>query len=113
MGCVRGNPKKKKENEKEKEKGKGKEKEKEQEKEPTKDQEKDKAKEQDKGKATLDLNRPSMTDTGSSPWKKRKSSKPTYQAVLHDNDLETILDRVRDNMAKPITIFKTAQEVLK
>ena len=114
---VEENPKKKKENEKEKvkekEKGKGKEKEKEQEKEPTKDQEKDKAKEQDKGKATLGEKRPSTTDTGSSPRKKRKSSKPTYQAVLHDDDLETIVDRVCDNMSESITAFKTAQEALK
>ena len=54
-----------------------------------------------------------MTNTSNSPRKKRKSSKPTYQAVLRDDGLETIVERVCDNMAEPITTFKTTQEVLK
>ena len=96
-----------KENTKEK-----KEKEKEQEKESGKDQENDKAKEKDKGKATLGENWPSMMDTRNSPRKKRKSSKPTYQVVLHNDDLDTIVDRVCDNMSESITAFKTVQEAL-
>ena len=105
------NPQEKKK--KEKEKGKGKEKEKEQDKELAKDQEKDKEKEQDKGMVALGEKRPSTTNTSSSPRKKRKSSKPTYQVVLHDDDPETIVDRVSDNMYEPITTFKTTQEGLK
>ena len=94
------------ENPKEKEEKK-KEKEKEQEKEPTKDQENDKAKEKDKGKETLGKKRPSMMDIGNSLTKKRKSSKPTYIAVLHDDDLDTIVEKVCDNMFELITTFKT------
>ena len=54
-----------------------------------------------------------MIDTGNLPRKKRKSFEPTYQAVLHNDDLETIVDKVYDNMVKPITAFKTMKEVLK
>lgn len=54
-----------------------------------------------------------MTDIGNSPRKKGKSSKPTYQAVLNDDDFNTIADRVCDSMSKPITVFTFAQEVLK
>jgi hypothetical protein len=50
---------------------------------------------------------------GSSPKKKRKSSKPTYQEVLHDDDLETIVDRVYDTISTPITTITLAQEALK
>ena len=78
-----------------------------------KDQEKDKAKEKYKGKATLDEKQPSTTDTGSSPRKKERLAKPTYQAILHDDDFNTIADRVCDNMSEPITTITTAQEVLK
>ena len=78
------NPKEKKE----KEKDKGKEKEN----ESVKD--KEEAKEKDKGKATISEKRPSTTDTGNSLRKKRKSSKPTYHAVLHEDDFESIADKV-------------------
>ena len=47
------------------------------------------------------------------PRKKRKSSKPTYQAVLHDDDLETIVDRVYDTISALITTITIAQEALK
>lgn len=33
--------------------------------------------------------------------------------MLHDDDLDTIADRVCDNMSEPITTFKTTQEALK
>ena len=82
-------PEKEKEKEKRKgkekeiapEKGKGKEKDKEKEDNKGKDKEsvpeKDKG-EKEKSKASIGEKRPSTTDTGSSPRKKRKSSKPTY-----------------------------------
>ena len=85
--------------EKEKEKGKGKEKETEPEKE------KEEVKEKDKGKATIGEKQPSIIDIGNSPRKKRKSTKPTYQAVLNEDDFTTIADRVCDSMMKPITTF--------
>ena len=46
-------------------------------------------------------------DIGSSLRKKRKRSKPTYQAVLHDDNLETIVDRVYDTISTSITTIKT------
>lgn len=67
----------------------------------------------DKSKASIGEKRPSTIDTGSSLRKKRKSSKLTYQAVLHDDDLETIADRVYDTILAPITAIIAAQEVLK
>ena len=45
---------------------------------------------------------------GSLSRKKRKSSKPTHQEVLHDDDLETIVDRVYDTISAPITTITTA-----
>ena len=114
--------------EKEKEKGKGKEKEttpekregKEKEKEKEDDKGKDKERvlekykgEINKSKASIGEKRPSTTDTGSSPRKKRKSSKLTYQAVLHDDDLETIVDRVYDTISTPIIAMTIVQEALK
>ena len=109
----------KKEKEKEKEKGKGKEKEKDKDKGKGQEQkialEKDKeeVKEEDKRKATTGEKWQSTTDTGSSPRKKRRSSKPTYHAVLHKDDFESIADKVCDSMSKPITAITTTQEVLK
>lgn len=50
---------------------------------------------------------------GSLPRKKGKCSKPTYQAVLHDNVLETIVNRVFDTISALITTITTAQEALK
>jgi hypothetical protein len=74
------NPKEKKE--KEKDKGKKKEN------EPAKD--KEEAKEKDKGKAPLAEKRPRTTDTRNSSRKKRRSVKPTYHAVLHEDEFEAI-----------------------
>lgn len=62
----------------------------------------------DKGKASIGEKWPSTTDTGSSPRKKRKSSKPTYHIVLCDVDFENITNRVCDSMSKPITSITTA-----
>ena len=113
--------------EKEKEKGKGKEKEtapkkgkgkeKEKEKQDEKGTDKERVPEKDKGetdkrKASIGEKFPSTTDTGSSPRKKRKGSKPTYHTILHDDDFENIADRVCDSMSRPITMIKTMQEAL-
>ena len=90
--------------EKEKEKGKGKKEE----------EGKGKEKEEiDKRKASISEKHQSTTDMGSSPRKKRKISKPTYQAVLHDDDLETIADRVDNTISTRITAISTLQEALK
>ena len=89
------------------------EKEKRQEKDPIKDQEKEKAKQKDKGKVTLGEKKPSMTYTRNLLRKKTKISKPTYQAVLHNDDFDTIADKVCDNMFELITTFKTMQQALK
>jgi hypothetical protein len=94
-----------------KEKGKGKE----QEEEKQKEKEKGKGKEnvpktqQEKAKETtlVSKKRPSTTDIGTSPRKKRKTSKPTYYIVLNDNDLENIADRVCNSMSRPITTITT------
>ena len=100
-----------------KEKGKGKEKEKEEskgkEKETEPEKDKEEVKENDKGKPRIGEKRPSTTDIGSSPRKKRKSSKPTYHAVLHEDNFESIADRVCDTMSEPITTITTIQEALK
>ena len=93
--------------EKEKEKGKGKKKENELAKEKEKDKEKD------KGKAPLNEKWQGTKDIGCSSRKKRKISKPTYHAVLHEDDFESIADRVYDSMLQPITAITTAQEALK
>ena len=74
--------------------------------------EKDKG-EIDKSKASIGEKRPSTTNTGSSLRNKRKSSKLKYQVVLHDDDFETIVDRVYDTISTPITTITTAQEALK
>jgi hypothetical protein len=79
---------------------------KEREKDPAKD--KEEAKEKDKGKATIGEKRPSMTDIGNLPRKKRRSVKPTYQVVLNEDDFTTIANRVCDSMTKPITAFTSA-----
>ena len=42
-----------------------------------------------------------------------KISKPTYQAVLHGDSFDTIIDRVCNSMSELITTFKTVQEALK
>ena len=54
-----------------------------------------------------------MTDTRNSSRKKKKSSKPIYQVVLHEDDFNTITDRVCDSMSEPITTFTSVQEALK
>lgn len=107
------NPKEEKEKKTTREKEQKKEPAKDKEKKAEKDQEKDKAKEKDKGKATLGEKRPSMTDTRSSPRKKERVSKPTYQAVVHDDDFNTNADRVYDSISESITTFTTVQEALK
>ena len=116
--------------EKQKEKDKGKGKERETVLEKRKDPEKEKEKKESKGKeenttmekhkeeaerrkASIGEKWPSTTDTGSSPRKKRKSSKPTYQVVLHNDDLETNVDRVYDTISTLITAITTAQEAIK
>ena len=78
-----------------------------------KEQEKEKAKEKDKGKATVGDKRPSTTELGSLTRKKTRVVKLTYQAVLHDDDFNTIADRVYDSMTEPITTFTTMQEAMK
>ena len=85
----------------------------EKEKKTKEDQEKEKAKEKDKGKETAREKRPSTSELGSSLRKKGRVAKPTYQAVLHDDDFNTIADRVYDSMSESITTFKTVQEALK
>ena len=101
--------------EKAKDKGKGKEieaasqtrKDPEKEKEKTTKKEKEKAKiapnkdaEQiEKSKTSVGEKRPHQTDTGSSPRKKMKISRPTFQEVLHEDDFESIADRVYDTIS--------------
>ena len=62
---------------------------------------------------TLGEKRPSMTETGSSPRKKERVAKPTYQVVLHDDDFNTIAAKVCDSVSEPITTFITMQDALK
>lgn len=50
---------------------------------------------------------------GSSLRKKARVAKPIYQAVLHDDEFNTIADRVFDSMTESITTFTTTQEALK
>lgn len=76
-----------------------------------KDQEKEKDK--DKGKEIVGEKRLATTELESSLRKKARVSKSTYQVVLHNDDFNTITDRVHDSMSKSITTFTTAQEVLK
>lgn len=78
-----------------------------------KDKEKEKAKEKDKGKEIVGEKRSATTELGSSPRKKARVSKPTYQAVLHDDDINIMVDSVCDSMSESITTFTTVQEVLK
>ena len=66
-----------------------------------------------KSKTSIGEKQPRTTDTGSSPRKKQKSSRPTFQEVLHEHDFESIADRVYDTMSESITTITTAQEVLK
>jgi hypothetical protein len=83
------------------------------EKKPEKDQEKEKEKEKDKGKAIVGEKQSGTIELGSSLRKKASVSKLTYQAVLHDNDFNTIADRVRDSMTEPIIALTTAQDAMK
>ena len=45
--------------------------------------------------------------------KKVRVSKPTYHVVLHDDDFNTIPDKVYDSISKSITTFTTMQDGLK
>ena len=116
------------EKQKEKDKGKGKEKETMPEirKDPGKEKEKKESKrkeektmlekdkeETERSKASIGKKRPSTVDTGSSPRKKRESSKLTLQIVLHEDNIESIEDRVYGTMLESITSITTAQEALK
>ena len=78
-----------------------------------KEQEKEQAKEKDKGKVIVGENRSGTIELGSSSRKKERVAKPTYQVVLHDDDFNTIADRVCDSVSEPITTFTTTQEALK
>lgn len=80
---------------------------------PKEKKEKEKDKEKGKGKVPLGDKRPSTIDIGNSLRKKRRSVKPTYHAVLHEYDFESIADRVYDNMSELITAITFVQEVLK
>lgn len=62
---------------------------------------------------TLGEKRPSTIYMGSSPRKKARLSKSTYQSLLHDDDFNTIVDRVCNSMYEPITTFTTTKEALK
>ena len=105
--------------EKAKDKGKGKEMEAAS--QTRKDPEKEKAKivlEKDaeqieKRKTFVGEKRPRQTNTGSSPRKKMKSSRPTYQAVLHEDYFESIADKVYNTISELITTITTTQEALK
>lgn len=116
--------------EKQKEKDKGKGKEKETVPETRKDQEKEKEKkeskgkeekivpekdkeETDKSKTSIGEKQPRTTDTGSSPRMKKKSSKPTFQTVLQEEDFEGIADRVYGTMSESLTVITTVPEALK
>ena len=70
-----------------------------------KEQEKEQAKKKNKGKATVGEKRSGTTKLGCSPRKKTRVAKSTYQVVLHDDDFNTIADRVCDSMTKPITTY--------
>ena len=77
------------------------------------EKEKEKAKEKEKGKVTVGEKRLGTTELGSPKRKKTKVTKPTYKVVLHDDDVNTIAERVCDSMIEPITTFTTMQEVMK
>ena len=57
--------------------------------------------------------RQGTTELGSPPRKKTRATKSTYQEVLHDDDVNTIKDKVCDSMTEPITTVRTTQEVMK
>ena len=57
---------------------------------------------------TVGEKRQGTIELGSPSRKKTRSTKMTYQAVLHDDDVNTIVDRVYDSMSKPITTFTIA-----
>ena len=63
-----------------------------------KEQEKEKAKEKDKGKAAVGEKKLGTIETRSPPRKKSRLTKPTYQAVFHDEDFNTLTNKVCDNM---------------
>ena len=67
----------------------------------------------DKSKTSIGEKWPRTIDMGSSPRKKKKSSRPTFQAVLHEDDFESIADRVYGTMSEPMTAITTMQEALK
>ena len=112
-----------------KDKGKGKEteaalqtrKDPERDKEKTTEKEKEKEKnapkkdtEQTKRRKTfVGEKQPCITDIGSSPKTKHKSSKPGFHIVLMENNFKGIADRVYGTMTEPFTMIATAQEVLK
>ena len=62
---------------------------------------------------TVGEKRPGTTELGSLPRKKTRSTKLTYEAVLHDDDVNTIVDRFCESMTEPITAFTTMQEAMK
>ena len=66
-----------------------------------------------KRKTSIGEKQPCTIDTGSSPRKKHKSSRPTFQAILHEDNFESIADRVYGTMSLPITTITTTQEALK
>ena len=67
----------------------------------------------DKGKATIGEKQSGTIELGSSSRKKERVAKTTYQVVLHDDDFNSIMDRVYDSMTEPITTFTTTQEAMK
>ena len=71
------------------------------------------AKEKDKGKAKIGKTRQGTTELGIPPRKKTRDTKLTYQAMLHDDDVNTIADRVCESMIEPITAVTTVQEAMK
>ena len=74
-----------------------------------KEQEKEQAKEKEKGKATVVEKRQGTTELGSLSRKTTRATKPIYQAVLLDDDVNIIVERVYDSMTEPIKTFTTVQ----
>ena len=50
---------------------------------------------------------------GCSQKKKTKATTLIYEAMLHEDDVNTIADKFYDSMTDPIIAFKTAQDVMK
>ena len=61
---------------------------------------------------TVGEKRQGTIELGSLLRKKTRATKLIYQVVLHDDDVNTIVDRVCDSMIEPITTFTTTQEVM-